>query len=226
MFAARVVAVLLVPILILFAVTNTIPVSLFRTSKLTIKISPCPFLGQVYPAPQNLLSEPIWQSMTASLTQAISNTTAQHSNVTSFAIQIIAKESTVPLFEYYHKAPSHLYGSGNTTAVDANTIFRVASMSKMYTVYALLVETGGFSWLDEPITKYVPELRVSPGSAVARAQWQDITLEALASQMSGIGRACTFCSFPCSVVHKCFSTNDCLTEKQMQLVIFQLYPEN
>ena len=72
-------------------------------------------------------------------------------------------------------------------------MYRIGSISKLFTVFALLVENGDANFND-PITKFVPELRdswmVKQKGVVNAVQWKDVTLGALASQMSGIGRDC------------------------------------
>lgn len=56
---------------------------------------------------------------------------------------------------------------GAGRAVDTDTVFRIASVSKSFaaTLAALLAGEGGFSW-NEPITKYVPDFRFqgTPGA--------------------------------------------------------------
>lgn len=74
--------------------------------------------------------------------------------------------------------------------MDGNSIFRVGSITKLFSVYLWLVEVGDVHW-KQPITDFVPELKAA-GNAddVERVQWEDVTIEALASHMSGIGRGC------------------------------------
>jgi CubicO group peptidase (beta-lactamase class C family) len=158
--------------------------------------APCPLLGQIFPPPIDLSSQSTWQNATTTLARVLSNATLVKSNETSFAIQIITKNSIIPVYEYYHKAPSHLYGSGNSTTIGKDAIFRIASVSKMFTVYALLLECG-FKCFEDPITKYVPELKNAKfNNEIDTEQWEQVTLGALASQMSGIGRDCELPSLP------------------------------
>lgn len=59
----------------------------------------------------------------------------------------------------------------------------------MFTVYALLLECQ-FSWFEDPITKYIPELRTKPSNGVDDVRWEAVTLGALATQLAGFGRNC------------------------------------
>lgn len=88
----------------------------------------------------------------------------------------------------------------NTTGVrkvDANTVYRLGSLTKIFTIYTWLVQDGDVRW-NEGITKYVPELAAAVNGegfdAVANVAWEDVTIGALASQMAGIVRDCEFSS--------------------------------
>lgn len=77
-------------------------------------------------------------------------------------------------------------------AVDSNTIYRVGSISKAWTVYIWLLAAGDTAFND-PITRYVPEIaeyaaRNPATDSVNAVDWNTITVGALASQLSGISR--------------------------------------
>lgn len=104
---------------------------------------------------------------------------------TSFAIQLTSNQET--LWESYHTA-SILgnYTDSNPAPVSADTVFRIASISKTFTVYALLLEN--VIGLDDPITKYLPGLADVKQETPNSIKWDQITIRSLASQLSGIGR--------------------------------------
>ncbi|KAI9658643.1 MAG: hypothetical protein M1821_002203 [Bathelium mastoideum] len=90
--------------------------------------------------------------------------------------------------------------------VDGSTVYRIASCTKVFTVLALLLQEG-VNW-DDPVTKWIPELRWDrsesvPGEGIEdlggagqgedqtimnHVQWDSITLRSLASQLSGLAR--------------------------------------
>ena len=122
-------------------------------------------------------------------------------NTTSFAMQVTTSEETI--WDYYYTAPIlGEYKDSDPVPVNGDTAFRIASISKSFTVYGVLLENG--ISLDDPITKYVPELKEGhwpngPEGAPPRAllpDWDRITIRSLASQLSGISREgkcrCTF----------------------------------
>lgn len=80
--------------------------------------------------------------------------------------------------------------------VDGDTVFRLGSVSNFFTVLAFLAEAGGVYW-NQPINRFIPELANFVGrtktknfDSVRETAWDDITLGALASQVSGLGRDC------------------------------------
>jgi CubicO group peptidase (beta-lactamase class C family) len=158
---------------------------------LTQITAPCPYLGEIYPPPKNFISHPLWVDATRNLTQALLAEPLQR-NATSFAIQVISQDSKTPIYIYenYHKAPGHLYGVNGEKNVDGDTIFRIGSISKLFTIYALLLQCG-FRCFEDPITKYVPELQGAAfNNNVDDVKWEEVTVGALAAQLSGIGRDC------------------------------------
>jgi CubicO group peptidase (beta-lactamase class C family) len=62
-------------------------------------------------------------------------------------------------------------------------------------VWSLLLAEDGGRILNDPVTKYLPELLDGTGDqddqdAIEYVQWEDITVGQLASHMSGIARDC------------------------------------
>lgn len=67
-------------------------------------------------------------------------------------------------------------------------------MTKLLTVYTWLIKAGGMSLFNEPITKYIPELKAAAEKQNATENpidfvaWEDITIGDLAAQTANIGR--------------------------------------
>lgn len=68
-----------------------------------------------------------------------------------------------------------------------DTLYRIGSVSKLLSVYAILVKAG-MEIFDHPVTRYLPELAGNAGSdPLERISWEEVTVGALASQLAGTG---------------------------------------
>jgi CubicO group peptidase (beta-lactamase class C family) len=156
----------------------------------------CPFLGLDLPAATNLANSPAVQNATSILKTRIRDGITSgllFPNQTSFSVDIFSADNSLPFFEYHFSSPV-LATSNGTKKVDTNSIYRIGSISKLFTVYTFLIEDGD-AHFHEPITKYVPELLAAsqehPASDAANfVDWKSVTVGNLASQISGIGRDC------------------------------------
>ncbi|KAI6350865.1 hypothetical protein MCOR31_012055, partial [Pyricularia oryzae] len=173
---------------------------------------PCPLWGHMYPKPGigALSTHPAIQQASQSLSALF----GQHLDGTeggdgggggssasySYAIEVFSADGgdEAPLlWSRYWTAPrlpeQDAAGVGVKT-VASDTVFRIGSVTKVFTVLALLAVAGDAVWND-PITKYVPELaaRVEeaagvPAESTWSPDWEDVTIGALAGQTSGIMR--------------------------------------
>lgn len=140
----------------------------------------CPPLGAVLPAPNS-------PSACAAVQAAIYDFENDFNKLTSgfggsaVSVSVRSIHERGSLFDL-HYTPSTRDPS-STNAVDANTVYRIASISKVFTVLGILREGIG---MDDPVTKYLPDL----SNLNAAVSWDDVTIGALASQMSGIGLDC------------------------------------
>ncbi|EHK44584.1 hypothetical protein TRIATDRAFT_293745 [Trichoderma atroviride IMI 206040] len=96
-----------------------------------------------------------------------------------------------PMFEFHHSP--QIFNPRGVSEVNSDTVYRLASMTKLFTILGLL-RTEKVS-LEDPITKYLPELRdihkeAAAQDAIRVVDWDSITLEALAAHQSGIGADC------------------------------------
>lgn len=160
-----------------------------------------PLLGPVFPHASNLSFSDAFQSLSANLTTTLEDIISSssgsiiNSQDTSFALQIFSSDAAPDgnntLFQYFYTSPATVNASSGVTQVDENTVFRIGSASKLWTVYTLLASAGEAS-LHDPVTKWVPELQAAAGAddAVDYVRWEDVTLQELASHLAGVGRDC------------------------------------
>lgn len=167
----------------------------FAFTRIVQAASPfCPPLGPVLPAPQSISNHELTKSTGTLLTDNL-NRFVRSLNSTFISISLTSIHEDTPLFEYHRSAPA--YNTTGTSKVDADSIYRIASITKLVTVFSLLLSGKEVAWTD-PITKYVPELAAAAGGRGNSSdegipvQWDEITIEALASQVGGIGRSYGF----------------------------------
>ncbi|KAI1099077.1 beta-lactamase/transpeptidase-like protein [Jackrogersella minutella] len=119
---------------------------------------------------------------------------AMNPNGTSWSIQVFsaADAEDEPVWSHYHTATELL--TSNTPgvkSVDGDTVYRLGSVTKIFTILTFLAEAGDIYW-NTPITQWVPELELLAGKAqydpIMNVDWDSITLQDLASHLAGIVR--------------------------------------
>ncbi|KAE8337423.1 hypothetical protein BDV24DRAFT_177523 [Aspergillus arachidicola] len=158
-------------------------------------------LGPISQPPSGLLSSPyvstVTTNLSTSLVQAIrqgqsvfGEFTANSSSISITALSTQDDQNT-PFFDFHFSSPFLNQSAGSTEKVTNTSLYRIGSISKLFTVYTLLVNYGWEHW-DDSITKYLPELQgaadLHDDTSVTHVDWSKITIGDLASQLSGIGR--------------------------------------
>ncbi|KAJ9623791.1 hypothetical protein H2204_011083 [Knufia peltigerae] len=115
-------------------------------------------------------------------------------NITNTSLMIAARVTSIyadePLFSFY-------YSTDQNKNVDEGTVFRIGSVSKLFTIYTLLISES-YDIFSRWIGDFIPEL-VAPTEAAPilnttnsferlTANWSEITIGALGSHMAGIAR--------------------------------------
>nr|POF20120.1 beta-lactamase-like protein [Quercus suber] len=95
-------------------------------------------------------------------------------NKSSFSVEITSSSET--LFSQFHTAAVLNDTRPGDSHVDGNSLYRIASISKTFTL-----QKNGSLNLDDTVLHHIPELD-------GELPWKDITLRALASQLSGLPR--------------------------------------
>ncbi|KAI8186558.1 hypothetical protein KHU50_001308 [Colletotrichum sp. SAR 10_65] len=105
-----------------------------------------------------------------------------------FTVDVFSAATNKSLYSYFHAGDE---GKQGLTAgvLNDQTIGRIGSVSKLFTVYAIIAKAG-IEVFSHPVTKYLPELLGnSSGDPLKHVRWEDITVGALASQQAGSGGA-------------------------------------
>lgn len=152
--------------------------------------SDCPLDGPAFPSPSHLSESPLFSEAVSLFESYVTDEKlGLKANDTAWAVAIFSAKENKTLYERYHTPPIDV----GVNEVDGDSIFRLASLTKVLTVWTYLAELGDASF-NEPITKYIPELARTNTTTNAiyddidKARWEDITIGDLASQAAGIAR--------------------------------------
>lgn len=137
----------------------------------------CPPTGPVLPPP--VLSKPASFDvgpLTDALTQLVNDPDAPFdTSINSFSLTVTTLEDDI--FQFHHTAEKK--SDAGVSVVDGDTIYRIASVTKLFTTLSLLLQEG--LDIDDFVWQHVPEL-------AGLNQFEDITLRMLASHLSGVIR--------------------------------------
>ncbi|GMG08812.1 unnamed protein product [Aspergillus oryzae] len=128
----------------------------------------CPLQTPLYPPPRNLLSRQdvksasknLSQTIEEALTTGITDLGSLPLNTTTFAVKVFSSHTEDSIYEYIYTSPTYSPKPGagaEKTALDS--VYRVASISKLITVLTLLAHDGYTHW-NHPITDFIPELDI------------------------------------------------------------------
>lgn len=162
-------------------------------------------LGPSFTPPSNILSSNVIQEAVLNVTNALNKAIRTgesifgsfNSSTTSFSLTATSQLDSSPILDFHHTSGSLNISAGSTWKITSDTVYRIGSVSKLFTVYALLLNNGTRHW-NRPVTDFIPELKHAAqhpphnSTVVDWVQWDQVTVSALASQLSGIGRDCLF----------------------------------
>lgn len=144
----------------------------------------CPPLGKVLPAPQKPSQHEAVKQAAKCLEIKLNSLFEGQFNTSGVSVGVKSIHEDKPLFNYHYTPPIH---SGIGTAkVDEHSIYRVGSLSKM--MPALAVRQAKNIKVQDSVLKYLPDLgkRTDLHPGLEAIDWNDITIEALASHLSGL----------------------------------------
>lgn len=161
---------------------------------------PCPFLGSTYLKPVNLINDPTIKAAIKNTTAVILDALATgllDNQTTAFSLTAFSTsdEDSIPFYTFHQTPPILAEAPIGVKNVTSDTVYRLGSLSKVMTVYTLLV-ADGFKHFQDPISTFIPALlkgntnQDASSDPITSTNWEEITLQALASHMGGIGVEC------------------------------------
>ncbi|KAM0430062.1 hypothetical protein ACHAPT_006068 [Fusarium lateritium] len=155
----------------------------------SIPTEECPILGPVLPYGFDLSDSKAFKdakSKFPDVIKALFEMGALNDTQTAFAIDVFSTATNESIYSYYHTG-EELESTLSNGELDDGTIFRIGSVSKIFTVYSILANAG-LEIFNHPVTFYVPELLGNAGSdPLSKIKWEDVTVGALAAQQAGTG---------------------------------------
>ncbi|KAI1818667.1 beta-lactamase/transpeptidase-like protein [Poronia punctata] len=155
------------------------------------------YLGPLDPPPVDLTSKASlvrsqWESLTSTLKDHFNGRQSDDSlsflDKITFSLGLFSVHDQDGCLQYHHTGPDVRNSTLGVNSVDGNSIYRLASMSKIFTVYAGLLLLDPSDW-HKPLTEIFPEISSLPtDDPVHHVQWDTITPFSLASQISGVPR--------------------------------------
>jgi CubicO group peptidase (beta-lactamase class C family) len=149
--------------------------------------------GPVVPRPRNLEETRAFQDGVASFTNALEDAISGKikagwavENLT-FSLAVVSADQAdpaSPIWEYHHLAERAANG---TKIVTRDSQYLIGSISKV--ISDLLLQKSGLD-IDLPVTDWIPKL----GENSSKISWDEVSLRALASHLSGAPTNCTLSS--------------------------------
>jgi CubicO group peptidase (beta-lactamase class C family) len=146
----------------------------------------CPNLGPAFVHDFDLKKTKAFQAAEAAFPEVLEtlfSSGAISKNTSTFSIDVFSTTTNESVYSYHHIGPDN-NATLPTGRVDDGSIYRIGSVSKLFTAYAILA-AAGIKVLDRPVTDYVPELL--GGSSPNTIDWEEVTIGALMSQQGGVG---------------------------------------
>ncbi|KAM0415845.1 hypothetical protein ACHAPT_013205 [Fusarium lateritium] len=112
---------------------------------------------------------------------------------TTFSVGLFSTrdDEAASKFQYHYNSPKTRGAKYGTKEVDGDTIYGIASVTKLFTVYSALMNLDPTDW-ERPLTYFFPQLADTAKKAredpARHIQWDKITPLALANQLGGVPR--------------------------------------
>ncbi|KAK8050012.1 hypothetical protein PG994_011742 [Apiospora phragmitis] len=157
------------------------------------------FLGPMDPAPVDIsgkdsIVRATWENITSKFDQHFSGkehpTILAGLNKHTFSLGLFSTRDSeaAGCLQYHHTGLDVKNSSNGVDTVNGESIYRVASLSRLFTVFAGLIELKPQAW-SSPLAEIFPEIAGLPNNdPIRHIDWHAVTPLSLASQISGVPR--------------------------------------
>ncbi|KAF5592315.1 beta-lactamase 2 [Fusarium subglutinans] len=150
----------------------------------------CPPYGPVLPPPRQASQHPAVQYAVDTITTFLKGQTAGF-NLSGVSVGVRSIYEDEPLLDS-HYTPSIINTKIGVKKINASTVYRLGSITKVFTVLgALRLAEDGMLSMNDPVTRWIPGLahRDSPHSddELDVTHWGDIAIGDAAAHLSGLG---------------------------------------
>lgn len=160
------------------------------------------FLLGTYPPPLDLSSEDSvvsasWKNFTEKFDAYLKEGETEGAEVLSgvenitFSVGLFSlHDPAAAILQYHYASPETVNAVNGTNDVDGDSIYRIASVTKLFTVFAGLLSMTDEQW-DTPLAEVFPQLAQysseNPGedNPIYTIQWDKVTVWALANHLAG-----------------------------------------
>jgi CubicO group peptidase (beta-lactamase class C family) len=146
----------------------------------------CPPMGAVLPAPQAPSKNKAVKSAVSGLKSALEDEITSLFQTSALSVGVKSIHEDEALFKYHFTPPKP--GSG-VQKVGDDTMYRIASVSKLFTVLAALQNSD--IDMNASVLKYLPQLNeTATDDPILSLDWEEVTVGSLAGHLSGLGVDC------------------------------------
>ncbi|KAK7970252.1 hypothetical protein PG996_001314 [Apiospora saccharicola] len=135
-----------------------------------------------------------WENITSRLDQHFSgkdrSTVLASLEDHTFSLGVFSTHDTKAAgsLQYHHTGPDVKNASSGVNTVNGDSIYRIANLSKLFTVFTGLIELKPQDW-NLPLAEIFPEIAELPNDdPIRHVDWHAVTPLNLASQISGVPR--------------------------------------
>ncbi|KAI1734999.1 beta-lactamase/transpeptidase-like protein [Xylaria scruposa] len=182
----------------MLSTSNTVGLLALTAKVFATNLHPCALAGPAFPSPSGLFNSSTLNETIAEFEKSLNSAQlGLQANDTAWAVALFSSKENKTLYERYYTPPIDV----GVSKVDGNSIFRIGSVSKVFSVWSFLIEVGDERFND-PVTKYIPELanltynggndHQEVYNDIDHVRWEEVTLGQLASHAAGIPRDPTY----------------------------------